>query len=50
MELFEEVSLDNELDGLVYWLLRVAVASLGREYLVEPDTVELPRVEDDEPV
>lgn len=41
---------DSELlerDGRVYWLLRVAVASLGREYFDEPDTVLLPRVADD---
>ena len=36
----------SERDGVVYWLLRVAVASVGREYLVEPDTVELWREED----
>ena len=30
-------------EGRVYWLLRVLVASLGREYLVEPDTVVLSR-------
>ena len=30
----------SERDGVVYWLLRVAVASEGREYLEEPDTVE----------
>jgi hypothetical protein len=36
--------LDSERVGVVYWLLRVLVASLGREYLEEPDTVELSRV------